>query len=47
MSLIQLLKKKEFSGLFEMVAYLWQTKHPARIENKKKRYVNRKGDLWG
>jgi hypothetical protein len=36
-------EKKGFFGLFEMAAYLWQTKRAPRLKIRKKRYVNRKG----
>jgi len=36
-------EKKEFSGFFEMAAYLWQINHAPRLKIRKKRYVNRKG----
>ncbi len=37
-------EKKEFSGLFEMFACLWQTKHGPRIGDKKKSDLIRKGE---
>jgi len=36
-------EKKEFSGLFEMVAYLWQLNMRPELKIRKKRYVNSKG----
>jgi len=47
MSLIQLLKKNGFSGLFEMVAYLWQQNMRPELKIRKKRYVNSKRVIVG
>jgi len=40
-------EKKGFSGLFEMVAYLWQQNMRPELKIRKKRYVNSKRVIIG